>query len=294
MIFSMTGYGRAALQYDDKTVVVELRAVNSKQLDLKIKLPNRYKNREMDLRRMVGDRLERGRIEMSLELNNPNTSEQHAINHDLFAVYVNELNSLCIQHKIPQQELLRSVLMMPNIFEASSENADDEEWNAVMQGGVEAALVAFNQFRQDEGAVLLQDFHLRNNLLINYLDAIAPLEPERIVKLRTRLETNLQNWLGGTGKLDENRLEQELIFYIEKIDITEEKTRLRQHCAYFTQELNDLNSTSKGRKLNFITQEMGREINTIGSKANHAEMQRYVVMMKDELEKIKEQINNIL
>ena len=290
----MTGYGRATCEYAGKNISVEIRSVNSKNLDMKLKLPNAYKANDLEVRRLIGNEMERGKIDISIDIQYI-TGESHLINHTLFAAYSRELTLLCAKHQIDPQDMLRSILTLPNILETNQDEGEEEEWKQVQQT-LHEAIAHFNTFRKDEGAILQADFSLRNALILQYLHDLTPFETERITRLRARLEKNIQDWASGHIKhFDENRLEQEMLFYIEKMDITEEKTRLRQHCDYFMQVLaDDTDVLSKGRKLEFISQEIGREVNTIGSKANHAELQRYVVMMKDELEKIKEQLNNVL
>jgi uncharacterized protein (TIGR00255 family) len=293
MLYSMTGFGKASTEHKGKTIMVEIRAVNSKNLDIKLKLPNAYKAEEMEVRRRISQETERGKIDITVQIQDI-SGESHIINHALFAAYSRELKHLCKENGIAEHDILRSTMMLPNIFDTDEDEATTESWDAISDT-FDAAIANFNVFRKQEGDILMQDFLMRNDLILNYMESLIAYEGERIVKLRAKLEKSIQDWVGGNIKhFDENRIEQELLFQVEKLDITEEKTRLRQHCAFFLAEINETAYTAKGRKLNFITQEMGREINTIGSKANHAEMQRIVVNMKDELEKIKEQINNIL
>ncbi len=293
MLYSMTGYGRAVCEYNGKNIVIELRSLNSKSLDLKLKLPAAYRAQEIELRRIASTEIERGKVDVNIDIQYIDGTSS-IVNAALFESYSKELSTLCEKNNIAKNDILRSVLMMPNIYLSDSDALTDEEW-AVVSGGLNAALTHFNTFRKDEGAMLEQDFRNRITLIKTYLDDVPLYENERILRLRERFEKNMQDWAEGKLKhYDENRLEQELLFYIEKLDVTEEKTRLRQHCDYFLQELDDKKTIAKGRKLNFISQEIGREVNTIGSKANHAELQRLVVMMKDELEKVKEQINNVL
>ncbi len=293
MLYSMTGYGRAVCEYNGKNIVIELRSLNSKSLDLKLKLPAAYRAQEIELRRIASTEIERGKVDVNIDIQYIDGTSS-IVNAALFESYSKELSTLCEKNNIAKNDILRSVLMMPNIYLSDSDALTDEEW-AVVSGGLNAALTHFNTFRKDEGAMLEQDFRNRITLIKTYLDDVPLYENERILRLRERFEKNMQDWAEGKLKhYDENRLEQELLFYIEKLDVTEEKTRLRQHCDYFLQELDDKKTVAKGRKLNFISQEIGREVNTIGSKANHAELQRLVVMMKDELEKVKEQINNVL
>jgi uncharacterized protein (TIGR00255 family) len=290
----MTGYGRATIEHNGKAIAVEIRAVNSKTLDIKMKLPTAFRLEEIELRKRISQETERGKIDIHISTQDL-SGENHAINHHLFELYSRELKQLCADNQLPTQDILRGVLTMPNIYEADDELSTPEDFEAV-KTAFEAAIQQFNLFRKDEGEALFNDFLMRNDLILKYLDQLSPFEQERTDRVRTRLERSLQDLLNANnGKnFDENRLEQELLFYLEKMDITEEKTRLRQHCDYFLKELQTTDYIAKGRKLNFISQEMGREINTIGSKAGHAEMQRVVVNMKDELEKIKEQINNIV
>jgi uncharacterized protein (TIGR00255 family) len=289
----MTGFGKATAEHKGKAILVEIRSVNSKNMDIKLKLPNAYKQEEMELRRRISQETERGKIDITIQIQDI-SGESHFINHALFAAYTRELKHLCQQNGIAEHDILRSAMMLPNIFDTDNDEATSANWD-VISDTFNAAIVNFNIFRKQEGDILMQDFLMRNDLILNYMEGLIAYEGERIVKLRVKLEKSIQDWVGGNIKhFDENRIEQELLFQVEKLDITEEKTRLRQHCAFLLAEINETAYTAKGRKLNFIAQEMGREINTIGSKANHAEMQRIVVNMKDELEKIKEQINNIL
>ncbi len=289
----MTGYGRAVCEYNGKNIVIELRALNSKSLDLKLKLPVAYRVQEIEFRRIASNEIERGKVDINIDIQYIDGTS-NVINQALFVAYSRELQILCADNQISTNDMLRSILMMPNIYLTDGDALTEEEW-AVVSKGLATALQQFNKFRCDEGAVLEQEFRQRIGFIKTHLENVPLYEQERITRLRERFERNMQDWINGQVKhFDENRLEQELLFYIEKLDVSEEKTRLRQHCDYFLQELNDKTNTAKGRKLNFISQEIGREINTIGSKANHVELQRLVVMMKDELEKIKEQINNIL
>lgn len=293
MLYSMTGYGRAVCEYNGKNIVIELRSLNSKSLDLKLKLPLAYRVQEIELRRIVSTEIERGKVDMNIDIQYVDGTST-VINHALFASYSRELKTLCVENGVSTNDILRGILAMPNIYLSENEALTDEEWRVVTQG-ITAALSQFQTFRKDEGDILEQEFRHRIGLIKTYLAEVPLYETERVTRLRERFERNMQDWTNGQGKsFDENRLEQELLFHIEKLDVSEEKTRLRQHCDYFLQELDDTKTAGKGRKLNFISQEIGREVNTIGSKANHAELQRLVVMMKDELEKVKEQINNIL
>ncbi len=288
----MTGYGRAAKTFKEKTISVEIRAVNSKMTEVRFKTPSRYKEKELELRRIVSDLAERGKVDVSLSVRSLNGEEDFAINHELFRRYHRELQSLTQELDIPNGDVLSAILRLPNITGSDEEAVDEEEW-ANAQEVLKEAFTDFTHFRETEGGSIEKDMRERVASILSLLQLIEPHEKERVVKLRARLRQNLEEFLAKEN-VDENRFEQEVLFYLEKSDITEEKVRLAQHCKYFIQQIEDKKSASKGRTLNFISQEMGREINTLGSKANSADIQHYVVRMKDELEKIKEQVANLV
>lgn len=285
----MTGYGRAAHSYKHKTISVEVRSLNSKFTDLRLKIPQNYKEKETELRRIVTERAERGKIDLVLEVKSLQGNDDYGLNKALVRKYFEELSLLAEELNAPKTDILPAILKIPNVIASEESSIDEEEWEAVLEA-MNEALNNFDQFRMTEGAVLENDLRQRLQTILSLLAQVDPFEGERISKLRQRLHQNLEEYL-GKDNIDENRFEQEILFYLEKMDINEEKVRLEQHCLYFLEELARKN-TSKGRKLSFISQEIGREINTMGAKAYSSEIQRLVVSMKDELEKIKEQIAN--
>ena len=287
----MTGYGRAIQLYKDKTITIEIRSLNSKFTDLRFRLPQNYKEKEVELRKMVLSKAERGKIDVSIDIKSKNGDEAFSLNTALFAKYYKELNTLAEELKMEKGDMMQAILKLPNVVLAGEETIDEEEWKAI-QETVLKATDNFMDFRAAEGEAMEKDFKIRINNIVEALSKLAPFEKERITKLRQRLSKNLEEFLGKEN-VDENRFEQEVLFYLEKIDITEEKVRLGQHCKFFLQQL-DEKLAQKGRKLSFIAQEMGREINTLGAKAYSSDIQRIVVKMKDNLEKIKEQVANIV
>lgn len=291
MLLSMTGYGRVSRNYRDKTIIVEIRSLNSKFTDLRLKAPQHYKEKEPDIRKILTERLERGKIDFALEINSSTGEDGFALNIPLFKRYVTELRQLSAELKVETGDLLQAVLRLPNVVATANDEIEEQEWENVYSA-IKEAIGQFEQFRASEGKVLQEELRSRIVLIQENLEKVGPLEGERVVRMRQRLHQNLEESL-GKEKIDENRFEQEIIHYLEKLDITEEKVRLAQHCKYFIEELTQP-GTQKGRKLSFISQEIGREINTLGAKAYSSEIQRLVVVMKDELEKIKEQVANCL
>lgn len=287
----MTGYGRVSRNYLDKTIIVEIRSLNSKFTDLRLKAPQHYKEKEPDIRKVLTERLERGKIDFTLEINSSTGEDGFALNIPLFKRYVVELRQLSAELKVETGDLLQAVLRLPNVVATANDEIEEKEWEQVYSAILEA-IEQFEQFRSSEGKVLQEELRSRIVLIQENLEKVGPLEGERVVRMRQRLHQNLEESL-GKEKIDANRFEQEIIHYLEKLDITEEKVRLAQHCKYFIEELSQP-GTQKGRKLSFISQEIGREINTLGAKAYSSEIQRLVVVMKDELEKIKEQVANCL
>ena len=287
----MTGYGRVSRNYRDKNIIVEIRSLNSKFTDLRLKAPQHYKEKEPDIRKVLTERLERGKIDFTLEIISSTGEDGFALNVPLFKRYITELRQLGEELKVETGDLMLAVLRLPNVVASASDQIEEQEWENVFSSIMEA-IEQFESFRASEGKVLQEELHSRIVLIQDNLEKVAPLEGERVVRMRQRLHQNLEDSL-GKEKIDENRFEQEIIHYLEKLDITEEKVRLAQHCKYFIEELTQP-GTQKGRKLSFISQEIGREINTLGAKAYSSEIQRLVVVMKDELEKIKEQVANCL
>ncbi|WP_246141580.1 YicC/YloC family endoribonuclease [Phaeodactylibacter luteus] len=289
MLLSMTGYGRVSNSFDDKVINVEVRSLNSKYTDIRVKIPQNYKEKEHELRKIVSDKALRGKIEITIEVETGNGGDEYGLNEALFRRYHQELSRLTNELQIPTADMLQAILRLPNVVGAAADTIDDKEWAAVHKT-VDGALAKFTEFRTVEGNALKEDLLLRVNNIASLLARLDPEEEERITKLRQRMRQSLEEHL-GKDKVDDNRFEQEILFYLEKIDITEEKVRLEQHCKYFIEEL-EKQQPLKGRKLSFISQEMGREINTMGAKAYSSNIQKLVVEMKDELEKIKEQVAN--
>jgi uncharacterized protein (TIGR00255 family) len=291
MIKSMTGYGKAVVALPNKTIVIELKALNSKYFDFVSRIPSLYKEKEPLIRTLLNKTLERGKIELSMLTENKGGDTAVKVNQTAAEAYLKQVIDLKSKLDLPDDpNLLSTILKMPDVLSSPMEDLDEDEWQALEAGLIQAA-ANLDTFRLDEGKVLLKDFMERIELIRAYSLAVIPFEEPRIELLRTRFKKNLAGF-AEESTFDSNRFEQELIYYIEKLDITEEKVRLERHLDYFIETLND--GGANGKKLNFIAQEIGREVNTIGSKANSADIQKLVVMMKDELEKIKEQLSNIL
>jgi uncharacterized protein (TIGR00255 family) len=287
----MTGFGKSQAELPGKLVTVEIKSLNSKQLDLNVRLPNLFRDREAELRSMVSQSLERGKVDINIIIENKSEEATHTLNKEVLLDYYRQLKS--IAKDIPGEEsteLLPILVRMPEVLRAEKEEADEQEWKLISNAIAEAIGLA-ESFRTAEGQTLEKDVRQRINQILNLLEEVEPFEGERIKNLKKRILTQL-NELLNNGEYDENRFEQEMIYYLEKLDITEEKVRLKKHCEYFLETLEDTHSS--GKKLGFISQEIGREINTLGSKANDVNIQKIVILMKDELEKVKEQLNNIL
>ena len=291
MIKSMTGYGKAEGEYQSKKISLEIKSLNSKQLDLSLRLPSKYKEKELELRNEISKELVRGKVDLFVSLDTISEEMSTNINSTVINAYFQQISNISKDLNIPlPSDILSTILRLPDTFKAERQELTDDEW-IVLQGCLSRAIKSLNEFRDQEGKALAKDIIDRVQLIDRQAIALEPFEVQRIEKLKLRIKQNLAE-IVGSEKIDENRFEQELIYYIEKLDITEEKVRLSNHCSYFIDTMNE--PESNGKKLGFIVQEIGREINTIGSKANDAEMQKIVIGMKDELEKIKEQINNIL
>ncbi len=291
MIQSMTGYGKSTCQHSHKTLTVEIRSLNSKTLDVNLKLPYIYKSKEQELRSLLGKKLSRGKVELLITIESKDESAAYSLNTSLMKKYYLELTAFSREYDIPVTDsLLPAILRLPEVYTQQTETLDQEEWGQLQQA-VEEALDDTISYRQSEGRHLEKDLRDRIGKLKSLLTQIPPLEKQRREDIRKRLSAALEE-LKDVATPDPNRFEQELIYYLEKFDITEEMVRLEQHLDYFSDTMAE--SISAGKKLGFITQEIGREINTIGSKANDAAIQQHVVRMKDELEKIKEQLMNIL
>ena len=286
MIQSMTGYGKFVLELPLKTIRIEIRALNSKSIDLNMRMPSDYRSKELELRKIIGKELRRGKVDMSLYVEKSKSEKATQINPAVVQNYIQQLKDIVPTDSV--LELLKMAVKMPDAFSTEKEEVDVEEWSQILNA-VAKALEGIKAYRSDEGQVLLADFTARIKTIETLLKSVVEMDPERVVNVRERLGKGVAEF---KESLDQNRFEQELIYYIEKLDITEEKVRLENHLNYFIKTLNSVDSN--GKKLGFISQEIGREINTIGSKANFAPMQKQVVQMKDELEKIKEQLLNVL
>ena len=286
----MTGFGTATAAYLNKTITVEVKSVNSKFFDLMLRLPSMYKEKEYELRGELSRAIERGKVDFSIIVDSPESMKKTSVNAELFKSYFEDLKNLQKQFNTGDSDLMRIVLGLPDVMSNDKQSIGEEEWKQV-KVIVNNSLEAFHSFRLAEGASMQKDLEERIASIQDKIKQLENFESGRIEQVRKRLEGSLEEFIQSQN-IDRNRLEQELIFYVEKLDISEEKVRLRAHCEYFLETL--LSETSNGKKLAFISQEIGREINTIGSKANDAEMQKIVVNMKDELEKIKELLLNIL
>jgi len=291
MILSMTGYGAASTSFLDKNFSFEIKTLNSKTGDFRIKLPAGLGEKEIWIRKMISDAVSRGRVEASFTIEAPNYFGEYQINTELIKKYYQQLHDLQNELGIPESDLINAIMRIPNVIGTDSLNLTEEEWHHAEQVIIRG-LQNLNIFRAEEGRVTARELELRVQNICALLTRIEPLESNRIRRIKDRLRKNLEEFI-VQEKIDLNRFEQEILYYLEKIDISEEKLRLGQHCDYFLQLLHN-DDEQVGKILNFISQEMGREINTLGSKAQDSEMQQIIVMMKDDLEKIKEQLANIL
>ena len=295
MIISMTGYGKALVDLPGKKLLIEIKTLNNKGIDISVKLPAAFRDKEMEVRTLLSQRLERGKVELYITHERQSDATTYTIDKTLFTQYYHSLKSLLSELKEENQEgLLPVILKIPDVLKNESSDLEETDWAAISLG-IENALLAVEEFRSAEGRILEVDLRKRVHLILTLMDSIKPLEENRINDIKERIRIGFQNVTKSDllDKVpDENRFEQELIYYIERLDITEEKVRLKKHCDYFIETLSE--PLSQGKKLGFVTQEMGREINTIGSKANDAGIQKFVIQMKDELEKIKEQLLNVL
>lgn len=285
MILSMTGFGKASTQLSGKKITVEVKSLNSKGLDLNVRIPAPYREVELTLRNRIASLLERGKVDFAIYAESTSDEASSKINSAMVTTYMNQLRELA---KATDAELLQMAIRMPDVFKAEREEFNENEWEQITPI-IEEALQNIITFRKNEGAVLEKEFVNRIENIRKFMNEAIALDPERITLIKEKLQTAITEL---KANVDENRFEQELIYYLEKLDITEEKVRLNNHLNYFLETLQG--NEANGRKLGFICQEIGREINTMGSKSNHAGMQKLVVQMKDELEKIKEQVLNIL
>ena len=288
MIKSMTGFGKGEATVDDKKIRVELRSLNSKQLDLSIKLPGKYRAAEAEMRSIITRELQRGKVDCFVSFEAATAETSAHINREAFKAYAKELREVCVENGVTTDSFLNAVLRMPDVITSEEREVSEAELAAIIEA-TKVACAELNNFRVQEGAILIADLLGRIDLIEKYRHEVEQFEGARVETIKNRIRENIEKL---QLEVDNNRLEQEMIFYIEKLDITEEKVRLDNHCNYFREVAAE--EEAPGRKLGFIAQELGREINTMGSKSNEANMQRLVVKMKDELEKIKEQVLNIL
>ncbi len=291
MLRSMTGFGRAEAAPGDKIITVELKSLNGKQLELNLKMPQSLKPYEFEIRSLMQQSILRGSLEVTVTIKQNGSTKPVSVNNDLARQYYHSIRDLARELQLPETDLLGALLRLPDVISPASEQLTETEWFQILQVMTDAVR-DLDLHRKDEGAMLEQDLRLRIDQILSYRDQVIKLEPQRREKMKQRLENLLHEHVGKENT-DPNRLEQELVYYIEKIDISEELTRLASHCRYFRDILAEEDS-AKGKKLGFVIQEIGREINTTGSKASDADIQQWVVLMKDELEKAKEQVLNVL
>jgi uncharacterized protein (TIGR00255 family) len=281
----MTGYGKAVIQLPTKKITIELKSLNSKNLDINVRIPSYYKEKELEIRKKLAALLVRGKVDFSIYIENNGGEVSSKINENAVKEYMNQLKVIVDSDEM---ELLKMAVRLPDSLKTAREELDENEWKQI-EIAIQDCIQNIKTYRLDEGKSLQTDFELRISNIENLLEKVIEVDPKRIEHVKEKIKKAIADL---EAKIDENRFEQELIYYIEKLDITEEKVRLKNHLDYFRKELNG--TISNGKKLGFITQEIGREINTIGSKSNFADMQKLVVQMKDELEKIKEQNLNVL
>lgn len=291
MLFSMTGFGKATCNYKNKKIVIEIKSLNSKQLDISTRIVGLYREKDIEIRNLIAQNLERGKIDLSLYIEDNNSQSTTFLNQNIISNYKNQIEDTCktLNIKVPDN-LIEIILRLPDSLKTESTILEEEEWLAVLEL-LNNAFSQIKMFRSQEGLSLQNMFISKISNIRHLLEEVELYEKERVEKIRARLEENLKS-IEDKISIDRNRLEQEMIYYIEKLDVNEEKVRLRNHLNYFIETMEK--EEAPGKKLGFIAQEMGREINTLGSKSNHSEMQILVVKMKDELEQIKEQVLNVL
>ena len=292
MIKSMTGFGKATVESGDKKIIIEVKSLNSKQADISLRMPNLYKEKEMEIRNIVKNFLERGKIDMTIYFDNADSEKDVSVNQNVVEQYFKQMLDVAAHLGVEtnNNEILQTIMRFPDTLKQKTEELDEREWEK-LRTGIEKALEENDKFRIQEGTVLIKDILHRIQLIEEFASEVPQYEDRRIEGVRQRLLEKMKEW-NEIQNIDQNRLEQEIIYYLEKLDITEEKVRLANHCRYFAETAEK--EEAPGRKLGFIAQEIGREINTMGSKANDHDIQKLVVRMKDELEKIKEQSLNIL
>jgi len=291
MTYSMTGFGKATAQYADKTYTIEIKTLNGKNSDVRLKVPVGFREYEIKLRQYVLEKVIRGKTEMTLTVIAGDTDIENSLNVPLFKKYYADLKSVTQELGMSEGDYLQTILRIPNIIQSSDYEIGEDEWKFLL-GLCDNAVADLNNFRMEEGEMLYNDLVKRIENINDLLEQITPHEADRIARQREKMVKGLSEYVNEQA-VDQNRFEQEIVYYIEKLDIHEEKVRLAQHCKYFTEEINAA-PISKGKKLGFLAQEIGREINTIGSKAQYSEIQKIVVQMKNELDQIREQLANLL
>jgi len=289
MILSMTGFGQASGSYNDRNISIEIKSLNGKSADMRLKVPSYYKEKEMEIRKIIMGKLLRGKIEVSIVVTSENEDVEYSLNKTLLKMYAANLKEAAKETGIDSGDIIQSVIRIPNVVQVNDQKISAEEWKFSKEL-MNEALRQITEFRKTEGHSLHVDMTENINLILNFLHSVSDHEDERLVKLKARMTKNLNEFLGKEN-VDKNRFEQEVLHYLERLDINEEKIRLEQHCKYFLEELSS-DQSHLGKKLGFIAQEIGREINTMGAKAQYSEIQKLVVNMKDHLEKIKEQVAN--
>ena len=285
MLQSMTGFGKSQVSINGIQYALDIKSLNSKNIDLNVRLPHWMRSSELELRKIVIETLQRGKVDVFIHTEVIESDALTNLNLKVIKAYMNQMQG--ISHDLTVQDRFNAAMLLPDVMQSNQSDFSEEDWNE-FKIALKVALNRIQEFRKDEGKILFKEFELRIGNIMSLLKEVPEYEEERIVKLKQRIYKSLEEF----SEVNEERLEQELILYLEKLDITEEKLRLQNHCEYFIETLNS--PESNGKKLNFISQEIGREINTLGSKSNHSEMQKIVVDMKDELEKIKEQLLNVL
>ena len=290
MIKSMTGFGKTTCELPGKKIHIEIKSLNSKQLDINFRIPTIYREKELEMRNRLSSGLQRGKVDISITIESLLADRIPQINEQVFEHYYKQLSKLSDNlHINSNSDYIRTILSLPETLKVEQAELEEEEWKTLQEGLTEA-ITSINNYRTQEGTALYEDITSRINKIDGFSRELVPFEKLRIERIKSRIKENLDEW--NEKNIDENRFEQELIYYLEKLDITEEKVRLKNHIDYFNETIAE--DEPVGKKLAFILQEIGREINTLGSKANDADIQRLVIRMKDELEKIKEQMLNIL
>jgi len=291
MLLSMTGYGKASATYNGKTYSIDIKTLNGKASDLRLKTPTQLRSKEIDLRKRIMDSVIRGKMDCTITVSGGDNDVDYKLNLPLIEAYLSQLDQVTSKHNLSGQDLIQTIIRIPNVVQPNDEEISTEEWEFV-QGILDKAILHLDEFRKEEGSSLQADLIGRVDQINHLLSQVDEIEEARKKDLLAKLHKSIEDHI-PTENIDQNRLEQEIVYYLEKLDVHEEKVRLAQHCTYFKETLEGPEK-NKGKKLNFISQEMGREINTLGSKAQYSLLQQIVVQMKVELDKIKEQLANVL